>query len=37
MKEDTRALVRLCERCRRRRLQRSLFIAAAEDKKERTR
>lgn len=30
IKEDTRALVRLCERCRRRRLQRSLFIAAAE-------
>ena len=31
IKEDTRSLVRLCERCRRRRLQRSLFIAAAED------
>jgi uncharacterized protein with PIN domain len=37
IKEDTRSLMHLCERCRRRRLQRSLFIAAVEDPSEKTR
>ncbi len=32
--DETRELVRLCERCRRRRLQRSLAVAAGEDPKE---
>ena len=34
VEEDTRKLLRLCERCRRRRLQRNLIAAACEDSKE---
>lgn len=34
IREDTRELAQLCERCRRRRLQRSLFVASYDRSKE---
>lgn len=37
IKEETRELMRLCERCRRRKLQRNLFAGAFEDDKGKTR
>ncbi len=36
LKDETRELVRLCERCRRRRLQRSLVASAFTDSKEKS-
>jgi hypothetical protein len=37
VKDETRELVRLCERCRRRRLQRNLIASAFVDNKKETR